>query len=263
MTTASQSRYNLPWFASFLILLTVALIPNPAGAAGRTSLGIVGGAGLPVGWWSDRWDPFQSGEVNLRYEFQPGIGLLFITGLNKAYLKQMSAATILAESGIHIEPELKDYTTILGASQGGFFKHVSTGFGVYAERAVSGYRAYGSLAMVIYHWKFERTQYLVVEIAPPVEGSQPRQRSDIWSDSQISSDIGAQMSVGIVRPIKPGLLVDISAAYNMVNIGAKNGALAFWGYPIRTASPLQQSRLSGSKGNVDFFQLRIGVRYGR
>jgi opacity protein-like surface antigen len=255
-------RRLTPAILPLLIVLLAFLVPTAAQGAVRTSIGLVGGAGLPVGWWSDRWDPFQSGEVNLRYEFHPNVGVIFISGLGKAYLAEIPANTILEQSRIEIEPDFQDYTTIVKAAQGGSFKQITTGFGIYGERMVSGFRSYGSLAMLVYHWKFERDQELVVEVAPPDVGSKQKY-SDNWNDLQDGSDIGLQLAVGVVKAIRPGLLVDLSAAYHLVNIGAKDGALAYWGFPIRTKSPLQQARLDGSKGQVDFIQVRIGVRYGR
>jgi hypothetical protein len=254
-----MNRNSCKFCVLFLISIFI-LIPAISSAVVRTSLGVVGGIGTPVGWWSERWGPGQSGEVNLRYEFMPGTGLLLLTGLNKVYVSDRSANDIFNDSNLRaMEPEVRQYSSIEGAEQGGAFKQLSIGFGFYTERVVAGMRGYGSLAFVVYNFKFDRSQYLAVNVTPPNLDGASYRRTDIWEDQKEGSEFGGQFAVGLIKQIRQNLLVDVSLAYHYIDVGKTNSALAYWGYPARKT----QAKIDQAKSHADYLQLRVGFRYGR
>ena len=245
-----------------LIVLFIAILPLALFGASRTSVALVGGAGIPIGWWSDRWSPFGSGELNLRYEAVPNAGLILIAGLSKGYLVNLSGNVIFSESNIgDIEPEFPK--RIVNAHQGGNFKQMTTGFGLFGEREIGSLRAYGSVAMLIFNWKFERSQNLLLVVSRPPGISDPDStQEDNWSVKQNGSNLGAQIAIGVLQPFRKNFYLDLSLAYSLVDISPKYGALAFWGYPIRTGTTKQRARISDANGRVNLLQIRVGVRYG-
>ncbi|MCF7809720.1 hypothetical protein K9N50_01890 [bacterium] len=245
-----------------LIILALIITANSGYSAGRTSVGLVGGMSIPMGWWGERWDPLQSGEINLRYEFTPGFGILLLAGLNKTYFSDLSADEIYQDSRYHdVQPEYEPYRTVITAEQGGSFKQLPVGFGFYHERMLWRFRAYGSVAMVIYNWKFTRSQDFEQVIAPP--GMSETQHVDNWSISNDGTNMGAQAAIGFVYKISSMFMLDVSAAYHMINIYQKNGAAAYWGEPalVPPGDP-QNDLVKDAEGAVDFLQIRLGLRIG-
>jgi len=249
--------------AAFIMAAMICVLPASSSGAVRTSIGVVGGVGIPAGWWGDRWDYFQAGEINLRYEFAPGSGLLLLAGLGKNYYASMSSEEILADSRLGDIRDEFPYT-ILTADQGGSFKQLPVGFGFYTERMLWRMRAYGSLAMVIYNWKFERSQELEVEVKTD-NGQDSREYP--WWDEQDGTDLGAQFAIGVLYPLRKLFFLDLSLAYHLVDISQKYGAVAYWGQPARHQPGAPEDRASQlideAEGRVDFLQLRLGLRYGR
>lgn len=245
-----------------IISLSMFIIVSPSEGAGKTSFGLTGGFGMPLGWWGERWDPLQSGELNLKYEFAPGSGLLLLVGLNKAYYKSMSDEDIAAESRFSdVKSEFQPYRTIVYASQSGSFKQIPFGFGFYHERMAAMVRIYGSVAMVVYNWKIVRDQRFKTEVETPIGSIEPQ--ADDWVDSQDGADLGLQVAVGGMYKVFESIYLDVSAAFHWVNINQKNGAFAYYGYPARTPPGDPESKLvSNAKASVNFIQLRIGVRVG-
>lgn len=242
-----------------VIALVITALPDDCEAASRTSIGIVGGGGAPLGWWGDRWGTFHSGEVNVRYEFSPGTGLLLLAGLHKTYLAEMSAQEIAGESTARdLPPEFQPYAAILNAQQGGAFKQLPLGFGLYREGLLVGCRAYASLAFAVHLWKFERSQEFSERVTPPM--SDTLMHTDIWSDKQDGAKIGLQMALGALYPLRPGVFVDASVAYHFVDIGSKYGSIAYYGFPARTWTPQKQAT---AKGRADFLLFRVGFRFGQ
>ncbi len=240
------------------LLLTVILQPTAKGAV-RTSVGLVGGLGVPVGWWSERWDPFLSGEINLRYEFSPGTGFLLLTGLGKSYFASLSPEEIEAESRVNdIPAEFKPYSTIDKGTQDGSFKQLPVGFGFYTERMIQTFRIYGSFAMLVNLWKVERNQQYITTVDAP--NSSPFTHEDIWTDSQDGANVGAQFVLGFIYPLRKQLFLDFSVAYDYISISQKHSAIAYWGLPART---MDSDKLEEASKNVNFIQLRVGFRYGR
>ena len=91
---------------TILLIIGVFILQPVVFGAVRTSIGIIGGVGIPIGWWSERWDAFPMSELNLRYEFTPGTGIIIITALGKSYYGSMSPDEITAESKVRIQPDL-------------------------------------------------------------------------------------------------------------------------------------------------------------
>ncbi len=246
-----------------LLIAIILMLPVSSFGANRTSAALVGGYGLPLGWWGERWDPMQSGEINLRYEFSPGTGILLITGLNKAFFASLSPEEVASESRYHdVPPEFQPYTTIIEAHQGGWFKQLPIGFGFYTERLVWRLRAYGSVAMVIYNWKFERSQSFLQEVNAP---DMPRieHNNDNWIVEEDGSDLGAQLAIGALYKLTDMVYLGLSAAYHHVNISKKYGSIAYWGQPARIpAGEPANNLVEESRGSVDFLQFRIGLRVG-
>ena len=248
----------------FLIILTFILgLPHVGIGAVRTSIGMVGGTGLPTGWWAERWDMFQTGEVNVRYEFAPGTGILFIAGLGKAYLTSMSQEEVADEARVYNQDEFDGRRTITTAYQGGSFKQLPIGFGLYREGLIGRLRGYGSAAMVVHLWKVERSQ----GFQETITGLDANYiHHDNWDDKQDGADVGAQFTVGMLYPLQHLLFLDISIAYHWVEISREHSAIAYWGQPARTwdGDRLDEAnRLDEAKGRADFMQFRIGFRYGR
>jgi hypothetical protein len=258
---------KLPNRLKTVIFLTFCLViitlPVQSQATNRTSVGLVGGFGLPVGWWGDRWDAIQSGELNFRYEFSPGVGILLITGLNKTYFTPLSKEEVAAESHYSdVMLEYKPYTTIVKGSQGGSLKQLPVGVGVYMERMVWRVRPYGSLAMIVYNWRFERSQEFLGEISPP-DMPVIDLNDDSWNLSRDGSDLGAQIVLGTVYDLTKLFHVDVSAAYHFVSISPKYGSIAYWGQPaVIPAGQPDNDLVKDSKGTVNFLQFRIGLRVG-
>jgi len=245
--------------------LVIATLPVQLQAANRTSVGLVGGFGLPVGWWGDRWDAMQSGEFNFRYEFSPGAGIILITGLNKTYFTPLSKEEVASESRYRdIEPEFQPYTTIIKGSQGGSFKQLPVGVGFYMERMVWQIRPYGSVAMIVYNWRFERSQEFLQEIKVPDPDIPPIDHNDdSWYLTRDGSDLGAQIVLGAVYSLTKLFHVDVSAAYHFVSISPKYGSIAYWGRPaVIPAGQPDNDLVKDSKGTVNFLQLRVGLRVG-
>ncbi len=242
---------------SFLLFSTGSI----ALSAVRTSAGLVGTVGEPTGWWSERWAPMLGAEMNLRYEVSPGTGILLLAGLRKAQFADLSASEIVDDSHLRdISPEFAPYSRITLAKQGGSFRQIPVGFGLYMERlAGSRYlRGYGSAAMVVHLWKFDRSQSLTREISPP--GMNALELTDNWSDKKDGSDLGAQVAVGLIYQFRELMHVDCSVAYHIMSFGKRNGGLAYWGQPVRTWSDEQVDK---ANSRADFIELRLGVRYGR
>ncbi len=224
----------------------------------KTSIGIVGGSGLPLGKWGDRWGLFHSGEVSVRYDFARGTGLLLFAGLHKTYLAELSAQTIANESiARDLQPEFQPYANIKVAQQGGAFKQLPLGFGFYREGLLAGYRTYASLALAVHLWKFERNQEFEEIVTPPM--SDTLRYNDNWYDKQDGAKMGIQLAFGALYPLRPGIFIDASLAYHYVNIGHKYAAIAYYGQPARTWTPEKQKTI---KGQSDFILLRVGFRFG-
>ncbi len=243
----------------FLILLVLILSQPLAWGAVRTSVGLIGGVGVPVGWWSERWEPFPNGEMNLRYEFAPGTGLILIAGLGKSMFTTLSPEETAAESRFRdLRPEFEPYTDIVKSSQDGTFKQLPVGFGFYSEGIISGFRGYASAAMLINMWKFTRGQEFIEEVTIP--DFETISHQDNWSDKQDGTDVGGQLAVGLLYPLRRLILLDVSLAYNFVFLSKKHAAIAYWGKPART---WDRERVDEAVGRADFVQLRLGFRYGR
>ncbi len=246
---------------SFLICILVLINPNSSYSAVRTSAGVVGGIGVPVGWWGDRWTPFVSSELNLHYHVSNGTGILLLVGLNKAQLTDLSSEEIASESHLStISPEFAPYSRITSAEQGGSFKQIPLGLGLYMERMIGNSRAlrgYGSVAMVVNLWKFDRSQSLYIESdAPDISHLD---WDDNWVDQKDGSNVGAQGALGVMYEFRPNVLFETSVAFHMVNLGKQNGAIAYWGQPART---WDDEKLQDANGSANFIQLRFGIRYG-
>ncbi len=249
-------RWTLLLF--LLIISTVfSAVPIDGIAAVRTSIGVVGGAGLATGWWADRFGFSEAGELNLRYEFAPGTGILLLAGLSKAHLVDMSKQEVAAEARVHNLGEFDDRRTITTAAQGGSFKQIPLGFGLYRESQVGVFRPYGSAAMSVFLWQFERSQTFFEQVESLGD---PIPHTDNWQDNKDGATLGAQFSAGALYQFRPLMLIDVSLAYHWVNIGTKNGALAYWGYPVNT---WDEDRINEGKGSVNYLQFRVGLRYGR
>ena len=116
--------------------------------------------------------------------------------------------------------------------------------------------------MIVYNWKFERTQVLEYEKYEE-DMNITSLREDIWYDVQDGASVGAQLAVGGLYKIASNLFLDFSAAYHFVNISNKYGALAYYGYPARQIPGEPTNELiPDSKGQADFIQVRFGVRFG-
>ena len=255
-----------------LLISTLALIPSQIQALGKTSVGLVGGFGPPVGWWADRWDMMQMGELNLRYELSSDVfdmdlrgGVVLITGLGKTYFGTMSKEEVAAESRYSdVNPDFQDYTTIVTANQGGSFKQLPIGFGFYLEKMIGRVRPYGSLAMMVYNWRFERSQEFlqVIEIPDP-DFPVLEHNDDDWRVERDGSDLGAQLTLGAVYSINRLIHIDLSAAYYLVNISKKYNSIAYWGqHAVIPAGDPDNDLVEDSKGSVDFMQIRLGLRIG-
>jgi len=252
----------------FFVILTIASSSNSALGAVRTSIGVNGGLGLPIGWWSERWDPLLISEINLKYEFTPGTGILLLAGLGKAYFGDLSDSAILSESSLsNLPPEFEPYAKINYSSQSGSFRQIPVGFGFYTERLIRDFgstenphqlRGYGSAAMIVHLWQFERNQNLTREVAVPDKPVLPYE--DVWSDDAEGSNVGVQVAIGLLYQLRDFLYVDISAAYHFVDIGQRNGAVAYYGQPARIRS---DQYIESAEGRADIIQLRVGIRYGR
>jgi len=243
-----------------IISLSMFIIVSPAEGVGRTSIGLTSGLGIPLGWWGERWDSFQSVELNLKYEFAPGSGLLFLVGLNKAYYKSMSAEDIFAESRFSdVKSEFLPYRPIVYASQSGSFKQIPLGFGFYHERMAAMVQVYGSVAIVVYNWKIVRDQRFKIRIETPIGSIEPQ--ADNWADSQDGADLGLQGAVGGIYKVFESFYLDVSAAFHWVNVNQKNGAFAYYGYNARLQpGDTEDELVSNARATVNFIQLRIGVR---
>lgn len=249
---------------SLILLIAVfilAIAVSPVQSAGRSSVGVVTGYGMPLGWWADRWDQSLNSEMNLRFELTPGYGMVLLAGLGKSYINDLSEEEILADSHLQDVPEeFIPYTRTTEASQSGSFKQIPVGFGFYFERLIGNIRrlrGYGSVSMVVNMWKFNRSQTLTREIKGP--GMTTMYPQDDWSDKKDGSDLGAQVGFGVLYQMNKFLYFEISAAYNFVDIGQKNGAIAYWGQPARTWS---DDKIKSADGRADFMQLRLGFRIG-
>jgi len=225
------------------------------------NIGINGGAGIPLGWWGDRWGFITAGEFNVRYELSPGAGLLVIGGLSKTYIKEMSKEEVASESRRYLHPDFTQYSDITMASQDGSYQQIPIGFGMYYERMITPprLRGYGSVALVVHLWKTERNQRFTEIVKPNTPNFSAVTHQDNWSDQLQGSDLGGQAVLGVTFQLTPALYLDASAAYHYVRIDPKNNAIAYWGQPARTWS---EDRLSSAKGQADLLQLRFGIRFG-
>ncbi|MDP8239446.1 MAG: hypothetical protein P9X24_10185 [Candidatus Hatepunaea meridiana] len=260
-----KNQYRIVNINIIVLISAIFLISfsGSAEAANRTSFGVTGGLGMPLGWWGERWEPLQSGEFNIRYEFSPGMGILLITGLNKTYFEPLSREQIADESVYSdVREEFSDYTTIVYANQGGSFKQLPIGFGFYMERMVSDLRAYGSLTMVVNNWKFYRSQWFLQEVTVP--GMSTIQHDwDNWEIEEDGSDLGLQVACGALYKLTNLLYLDLSAAFHWVNISRKYGSVAYWGQPARIPPGEPENDLiKDSKSSVNSLQFRIGLRVG-
>ncbi len=260
MTTIQASGKSMRRVLQFLIGITLlgAVFTAPAQAASPYSVAFVVGGGLPVGWWADRWGMMQSGEVNLRYQFQPGVGFFLFTGLNKTYYSERSEKDIAADTRVNdLPPQYYPYATITKAEEGGSFKQLPVGTGFYAEAPIGGLRSYGSAAFVVNLWKFERSQTFQEVITPP--SSDTIYHNDSWMDVKDGSNVGLQLTAGVLYPLRKTLFIDASLAYHFTGISKDNSAIARWGKPARTWSAEQKA---AAKNHADFIALRVGVRFG-
>lgn len=225
----------------------------------RTGVTVNGGFGAPLGWWGDRWEMFSNSEINLRYETSPGVGILLLTGLGKAYLTELSVTEIVEESTLRgLNPLWNEFITYPVKDQSGSFTIIPLGFGGYMERMLGPrFRGYGSGAMVVYLWKVKRNQHLtrVIDKSNLTE----LQLDDDWTDKADGSNLGLQLSLGLAYQLKRNVLIDLSVAYNYLDIGDKYGAIAYWGLPARN----NDDKLREADSRADFIQLRLGCRFGR
>ena len=125
------------------------------------------------------------------------------------------------------------------------------------ESQVGVFRPYGSAAMSVFLWQFERSQTFFEQVESLGD---PIPHTDNWQDNKDGATLGAQFSAGALYQFRPLMLIDVSLAYHWVNIGTKNGALAYWGYPVNT---WDEDRINEGKGSVNYLQFRVGLRYGR
>jgi len=258
-----QTRIRAVLF-TIIIVMVLGLSVQVASSApkkkiSRSSIGIMGGIGAPIGWWGDRWDMSIVNEINFRHEFSRGKGLLLFAGFNKAQVAKISDAEIEAESRLgEVQPEFQPYTHLSNVSQAGSYKENPIGIGFYYERmATRRLRGYGTAALVVHIWKVSRTQSLTRVTNTP---NLPEiSADDNWSVEDDGSDLGAQVAFGLTYKLRKLLYLDGSVAYNFSNIGKHNGAVLYWGQP-------GISRIGGvydnSEGSTDLLQLRIGVRFG-
>lgn len=255
-------RYT--FFTVIIILLILLGNQQSVGASGKTSFGISGGIGLPVGWWSDRWNPSIVNEVDLRYEISPGSGILLFTGIGKSYFTDLSQDEIISTSTLQNLPEqFQPYAKITYSSQSGSFRQVPIGFGMYTERLISllngrQLRGYGSLAMVVQLWNSARSQDLVRELNAPIPMRQII-HTDEWSDKAEGSNVGFQFGLGVSYQLQKFLFLDLSAAYSYVDIGKDNGAAVYWGQPARI---WDDKKKTDADGRTDYLQIRVGIRFG-
>ncbi len=256
LVKGSMRRTN---YLVIVLLAIVILLPSVGVGANRTSVGLSVGTGFPVGWWGERWGPFQSSEINLHYEFGEGTGFMIFTGLSKSYLASMSSRKVMQESRNHDQhSEFDPYATITRAYQGGSFKQLPVGFGFYQEMDLAGFRAYGSAAFAIYLWKFERSQVFEETVMPPSHDT--LYYRDNWWDEQDGSNVGLQFGAGVIYPLQTGVLLDLSLAYHFVSLSSDNAAIAYWGKPARTWDSNQKA---SAKTNADFLLVNLGVRFGK
>lgn len=259
-----------------LLPILLLLINTPAGAAGTlglyggdeesldmsgTNVGFSVGGGLPVGWWSDRWGMFQTAELNLRYEFSRGQGLLLFVNLAKADLADLSKSTIIEESQFADQPpEVKPYYTFTDVKQGGTFRQLPLGIGYYREFPYNNLMFYGSAAFAVHLWKLHRTQTLQ---ATGERGGVPlTPYSDDWEDSQDGAETGWRIAGGLTYPIKENLALDCNLAWHITSLSNDNGALAYWGFPVRGNTIRAEERKAKAEKNANFILLQVGVRYG-
>jgi len=248
--------------AHFILLglLTIALAA-PAFAEGSYIFEFSTGTGLPVGWWGERWGMIQSGEINLKYDFDEGTGFFLLTGLDKTYFSKMSADEIANESRFRdVHQTFKPYTHITKAKQDGSFKQLPIGFGFYQEQEIAGYRAWGSAGMVVYLWRVERGQEFEEFVAPP--GQDTSRHADNWWDEQSGSNVGFQFALGALYPLKKDLNLDLSVTYNLVSISKDNAALVYWGNPTRDRNWRPEVK-STTKTGVNYLMVRLGIRFGK
>jgi len=240
-------------------LLTVALTA-PQFALAKTSLGISAGTGFPLGWWGERWGMFQASEISLRYEFAPETGLLLLAGLDKTYLSKMSAEEVANESRFRdVHQTYLPYTQIKKANQDGSFKQLPIGFGFYRELEISGLWTYGSLAMVVHLWRFERGQQFEEVVTPPTQDT--LRHNDTWWDEQTGSNVGFQFGAGILYPVvEDKLLLDLSMVYHLVSLSPNYAAVAYWGQPARVRDWRPEEKAK-TKNSVSFLLIRLGVRF--
>ncbi len=248
-------------FCFFIAFVSILCLAGAAFSAMNTNIGVNFGYGLPIGKWADRWDPMMSGELNFRYEVTPGAGIVLITGLGKNYFTELSEAEIIDDSRLReLPPEYQPYVTTIQSGQSGSFKSIPVGFGLYLERLIgnrtSRIRGYGSLAMVVYHWEVHRDQNLYRIADLPRLNRMPFE--DDWSDNSEGSNLGAQFCAGMQYEFRKNFFIDISAAYNFVDIGNENVRIAYWGLPARLSD-----RDEVKDSRMDYFQIRLGFRYGR
>jgi hypothetical protein len=230
-------------------------------AVSRTSLGFVAGGGLPTGWWGERWGPFECGEINLRYEFSSGTGVLFLVGLDKTYFIDMSKSEVAQDSKFRdLRQDFAPYAKINQAVQDGSFKQLPVGFGFYREQMIAGYRAYGSAAFAVHLWRFERGQRFTETVTPP--GSDTLRFEDNWWDEQDGSNVGLQFAAGVLYPLKTNLQLDFSIAYHLVSLTKDNAALAYWGKPMRVRNFRPEVKAT-TKTSANFLLVRLGVRFGK
>jgi len=234
--------------------------------AGNTSVGINGSLGLPLGWWGERWNPSLNSDINLRFEFQPGTGILLFTGLGKSYFTELSAPEIVDESNLdELGDAFSQYTTIIEANQTGSFTQIPIGCGFFMERLIrlspngsSGQiRGYGTIAMSVYLWSAERAQNLTYETNAPRK--QPLEFTQNWSDKIDGSDLGAQIGLGLLYQLNKSLFLDLSVVYNYLEVGKSNNAVIYYGKPARTWDERSEKE---SNSRTDFLQFRIGFKYG-
>lgn len=242
----------------YTCLLILALTSPSLGEG--TSVGFSVGGGLPTGWWADRWGLFSSGEIDLRYRFAENTGFFLATGLDKTYLTDLSSEEIAQESRFRdVHNSYKPYTKIEQAVQDGSFKQLPISYGFFQEMDIAGYRAYGSLGMVVHLWRFERGQRFRETVTPPTGDTLVH--IDNWWDVQDGSNVGFQLGGGLLYPLKKNLLLDVSAIYHFVGIDKKYAAIAYWGYPARARDWRPEVKETAETG-VNYLVLRLGVRFG-
>ncbi|MFC2149883.1 hypothetical protein ACFLQV_00110 [Calditrichota bacterium] len=246
-----------------LVSISSYVLPDCVIAQSKTTFGIVGGAGLPIGEWGNRWDPFSAGEVNLAYEFTPGTGFLLIVGKGQAGFAGLSQWGVFNESTHgQMREEVRDGVTLNVARQTGIFEQIPMGFGFFKLIDLGRIDGYGSLAMMVYNWKVQRSQELDYTVAYP-DGTTREGEPIIWDDTQIGTSVGGQLAVGALYELTHGLQLDLSFAYHLVNISDEYGALAYYGYPARQIPGEDANELiSKSNGQSDFLQFRLGLRFG-